>query len=537
MMLKAMVPTLVALLVLAVPSLATFQEDCLALAPGATVFNSTLRELTYVTSGATLLFPEQDAACNRGSQVVRANLCRVAMNITTSGRSQVAVEVWLPECWNGRLVTVGGGGLDGCVHTEDLAYATANGFAAVGTNNGHAGTTGVQFLNNEDVVIDFSWRALHVGVNAGKQLFQQLYNSRPAASYYLGCSLGGRQGIQAADMFPEDFDGIVAGAPAVDFNNLYSSRGSFLSQTGAADSADFIAPAVWKTTIHDEVLKQCDDIDGAADGIIEDPTLCNFNPGSLLCNSNSTVDATNCLTSAQVAIVRRIFSPTNYADGTLFWPGMNPGSEISSADGLYNGRPFAYSQNWFRYAIYNDPAWDPATYTLERDGVFAEQLNPGNIRTHPDNLSAFKNRGGKLLMYHGQQDQQITSFRTPMFYDRLAQGMGLDAAGMDQFARLFRVSGMSHCTSGPGAWIIGQGGGAAALADSLPFDRTHNVLAAIVDWVEGGIAPETITGTKFINDSAALGIDFQRRHCRYPLRNAHRVDSLNPKDIDGWTCT
>ncbi|GKT45239.1 putative flavin-containing monoamine oxidase A [Colletotrichum spaethianum] len=525
---------------LAAPALAAFRDDCLALTPQSVVADSIGKALEFVTSGTNLSFPGQDASCNRASQVVRTDLCRVAMNLTTSARSEVVTEVWLPENWNGRLVTVAGGGLDGCVHYEDLAYATAHGFAAVGTNNGHAGTTGVQFLANEEVVIDFSWRALHVGVVAGKRLLQLLYKRAATGSYFLGCSLGGRQGIQAADMFPEDFDGIVAGAPAVNFNNLYSQRASYLPRTGAANSKDFITPTVWKTTVHDEVLRQCDKIDGVDDGIIEDPALCKFDPGTLLCRDNSTADSTGCLSSKQVEIVKGIFSPINDAQGNLFSPGMSPGSEITAADGLYSGKPWALSQNWFRYAVYNDPSWDAASYTLEKDGVFAEKKNPGDIKTYPNNLSAFKNRGGKLLMYHGQQDQQITSFRTPIFYDRLSQGMGLNRTGMDQFTRFFRISGLTHCTTGPGAWVIGQGGiggNAATIADNLPFDSTHNVLAAIVDWVEGVVAPDTITGTKFVNDTVELGVDFQRRHCRYPLRNTYMGDGLNPKNADSWKCT
>ncbi|KAK1979836.1 Tannase/feruloyl esterase [Colletotrichum cereale] len=539
-MFVAFVLPLFVVLGLGAPALAAFRDDCLALKPEAAVANSTGKTLEFVTSGTSLSFPEQDASCNRPSQVVQADLCRVAMNITTSARSEVAAEVWLPKDWNGRVVTVAGGGLDGCIHYEDMAYATANGFAAVGTNNGHAGTTAVQFLDNEDVVIDFSWRAIHVGVVAGKQLLQPLYRRAATGSYFLGCSLGGRQGIKAADMFPEDFDGIVAGAPAVDFNNLYSHRASFLPRTGPAGSADFITPEVWKTTIHDEVLRQCDKIDGVEDGIIEDPTLCQFDAGTLLCRDDSAAaaDSAGCLSSEQVDIVRGIFSPTRDAQGSLFWPGMNPGSELVTADGLYSGKPWALSQNWFRYAVYNDPGWDAAGFALERDGVFAERKNPGDVRTNPDDLSAFRDRGGKLLMFHGQQDQQITSFHTPVFYDRLARGMGLDRAGMDAFARFFRISGMNHCSTGPGAWLVGQGGAAAAVAgNDLPFDRAHSVLAAVVDWVEAGVAPDTVTGTKFVNDTAGLGVDFQRRHCRYPLRNIYKGDGLDPKKADSWTCT
>ncbi|KAF9879161.1 hypothetical protein CkaCkLH20_03394 [Colletotrichum karsti] len=524
-----------AVLALAAPSLAAVQDDCLALTPQTTVENSKIRVLEFASSGTKLEFPEQSESCGRSSQVVRANICRVAMNVTTSGKSEVVTEVWMPEKWNGRLVTVGGGGLDGCVHHEDLAYATANGFAAVGTNNGHDGTTASQFLNNDEVVLDFASRALHVGVVAGKQLVQSLYKTETKKSYYLGCSLGGRQGIQAADMFPEDFDGIVAGAPAVDFNNLYSWRAGFFPLTGAAGSPNFIKPEVWKTTIHNEILKQCDKLDGAEDGILEDPSRCVFEPKRLRCNSR-TADRSKCLTNAQIDIVRKIFSPTNYPNGTFFWPAMNPGSELVSADGLYSGKPFALSQNWFRFAVHNDPKWDPATYRLERDGVLADQKNPGGVRTNPSDLSAFKNRGGKLLMYHGLQDNQITSFHTPVFYERLLKGMKLDNAGMDEFARYFQISGMFHCNAGPGAWVIGQGGGAASIADNLPFDAEHNVLAAVVNWVESGAAPDTIKGTKFVNDSADQGVEFQRKHCRYPLRNTFKDNGSGPKNADNWEC-
>lgn len=142
----------------------------------------------------------------------------------------------------------------------------------------------------------------------------------------------------------------------------------------------------------------------------------------------------------------------------------------------------------------------------------AEALNPSNIRTWPDNLSAFHNKGGKILSYHGGQDNQITSFNTERFYDRLSQHMRLSPKELDNFFRLFRISGMFHCNSGPGAWVIGQGGGDSATG--ISFKPANNVLAALVDWVEHGVAPATIEGTKFVNDTVAQGVAFQRRHCR-----------------------
>ena len=225
---------------------------------------------------------------------------------------------------------------------------------------------------NPDVVADFAWRScvilfnpsrfvrvsivtrirsgellilsfhdrLHTITDVGKKLVNLLYNRAYQKSYYLGCSLGGRQGMKAAEMFPSDFDGIIAGSPALDFNNLQSWRANFFPITGPANSSDFISKTTWTTLIHDEVLKQCDGLDGAIDGIIEDPNLCDFRPEALLCKVNNS---THCLSSTQVDIVRRIFSPFYGEDGNLIYPAMQPGSEIMAVDKLYAGAPFSYS--------------------------------------------------------------------------------------------------------------------------------------------------------------------------------------------------
>ena len=176
---------------------------------------------------------------------------------------------------------------------------------------------------------------------AGKKLINLFYDETYTKSYFLGCSLGGRQGIKAAEMFPGDFDGIVAGSPALDFNNLQSWRARFFTITGQVNSSNFISRELWTGLIHDEVLNQCDGLDGAVDGIIEDPNLCSFRPEALLCTKNKIA---SCLTSSQAAMVREIFSPFYGEDGNLIYPGMQPGSEILAATNLYAGKPFSYSE-------------------------------------------------------------------------------------------------------------------------------------------------------------------------------------------------
>lgn len=178
---------------------------------------------------------------------------------------------------------------------------------------------------------------------ASKKLTKLFYNKDYDKSYYLGCSLGGRQGIDAADKFADDFDGIVAGSPALDFNNLISWRAKFFTITGSnsVNSSNFITPSMWITLIHVEVLRQCDGLDGVIDGIIEDPTRCNFCPETLLCTSEMS---TNCLTSIQVEMVREVFSPFYDAHGKLIYPAMQPGSEALAVQKLYAGKPFSYSE-------------------------------------------------------------------------------------------------------------------------------------------------------------------------------------------------
>ncbi|KAH8705459.1 Tannase/feruloyl esterase [Talaromyces proteolyticus] len=510
-------------------STSDFQAKCLSLKPRQYIRNSTRTVLEYVPGGTNLTFPDNVASCSRPNQVVASDICRLALSIPTSHRSSITFEAWLPRDWTGRFLGTGNGGIDGCIKYEDLAYGSSQGFATVGSNNGHNGTTAIAMLNNLDVTTDFAWRSLHKMVTSGKKLTKAFYQKSPTKSYYMGCSLGGRQGIKAAEIFPHDFDGIVAGSPAVDFNNLVSWRASFFPITGSVNSSNFITADTWDTLIHNEVLNQCDGLDGVLDGIIEDPTICSFRPEAMACSGPT--NTTDCLTPTQVEIVKRVFSPFLREDGELIYPAMQPGSEIYAAEKLYAGAPFSYSDDWFKYVVYSNPNWNASTFNL-KDTAAAEALNPGDIQTWPSSLATFQSIGGKMISFHGQQDNQITSFNTPRFYDHLLRGMRATTSELDEFFRFFRISGMYHCNSGPGAWVLGQGGGASA--KGIPFVPQNNVLAALVAWVENGTAPETITGTKFKNDDPTQGISLQRSHCKYPLRNTYLGG--NSSRPESWAC-
>jgi len=194
------------------------------------------------------------------------------------------------------------------------------------------------FVATGDFLTNYS---LHTITEAGKNITNAFYSSPSQKSYYLGCSGGGRQGIKAAEMFPDDFDGIVVGAPAINFNNMTSWRASFFDKTGPKSSPNFISAPVWENLIHDEVLRQCDTIDGVADGIIENPALCHFRPEALICPDTKSTEG--CLTPAQVEIVKEVFSPLYGSSGELVFPAMQPGSEVLASQGLYAGTPFPYS--------------------------------------------------------------------------------------------------------------------------------------------------------------------------------------------------
>ncbi|CZT20544.1 related to feruloyl esterase B precursor [Ramularia collo-cygni] len=505
----------------------SFRSRCLSFAPETHIQHSRRTILEYVTAGTNLTLDDNDSSCKRPSQVVATDICRVALSVATTHRSSITFELWLPDQWSGRFLATGNGGVDGCIKYEDLAYGSSNGFVTAGANNGHNGTTLVTALENEDVLVDFSYRSLHTTAEVGKELAKQFYGQCHSTSYYLGCSLGGRQAIGAADRFPDDFDGIFAGAPAVDFNNLYSWRASFPLVTNKSDS-DPVMAETWKALVHDSVLSQCDGLDGVMDGIIEDPTLCNFDPSLLLCSDSQD---TGCLSPAQVNTVKGVYSPYTYPNGTLIYPALQPGMEIAASAGLLSGQPFAYSVDWFKYVIYQNASWDPYTYST-KDAAVASLKNPADIQTWPQDLAAFRNRGGKLIMTHGQQDHQISSYQSPRLYERLREGSGSSYREMDNWLRFFRISGMNHCSAGPGAWVMGQGGGASATG--IGFDPESNILAALVQWVEGDEAPETILGTKFENDTVSMGRKFQRRHCRWPFRNEYVGGDAS--DPASWNC-
>lgn len=508
------------------PTNDTFTTKCAAIASQLSIEHGTVHFSQFVSAGTNLTFPDKHPECFPAAIEVVADMCRVALAVATTNSSGLTMEAWLPSNWTGRFLTSGNGGLDGCIKYEDMVYATSLGFASIGTNNGHHGSSGLPFLNSPEVVEDFAYRAVLTGTVVGKEISKTFYGKEHDKSYYFGCSTAGRQGFKMAQDYPEEFDGFVTGAPAVAFSNLTSWSGHFYNITGPPGSPTFVTRAQW-AIVHQDVLKQCDMQDGLADGILEYPYACQYDPSGLVCSEGS--NTTTCLTPLQVETVKGVHAPLLNDYGDLVYPRLAPGAELAAAPILLAGNIFPYSVDFFRYAIYNDPSWSP--YTLNgTDYDNAARLNPFNIQTWEGDLSGVNNRGAKVLHWHGAEDPIISSEISPLYYKHVSSTMRLSPEELDSFYRYFTISGLDHCNGGTGAHAIGQG-----IGQVNSLDPKENILMAIVDWVENGNAPETVVGTKFVNNTESAGIEFQRAHCKYPKRNQYKGTG-DSNVIESWEC-
>ncbi|KAG6847135.1 hypothetical protein H0H93_009924, partial [Arthromyces matolae] len=297
----------------------------------------------------------------------------------------------------------------------NLDYGTSLHFASIASDNGHDGNDGIVFLNHPEVINDFAFRAIHVEALIGKQIVEAYYRRPHHKSYYLGCSTGGRQGTQAALKFPGDFDGIVAGSPATNFNNLQgwsAMLGRYIGAPNATDNPSFIPPDLWNV-IAQEVLKQCDALDGVLDGIITEPDACQFRPEALACIHNEITSS--CLAQPQIDALNKVYAPLYGTSGDLLYPRYDPGAEADGdSQDLLSGSILSFPNDWFRFAVLNDSTFSFDNFNLETIEL-ANVINPGSIATFSGDLSAFEARGGKFLTYHGRRDQvnQASSYCPP----------------------------------------------------------------------------------------------------------------------------
>jgi feruloyl esterase len=513
--------------------------------PGVSVLN-----ITHLTSGTSIALPGLVPSCanSAGYNVAKAtaDLCRAVLNVTTSPSSTDRIEAWLPDAWNGRFLATGNGGTGGCIDYGNLGNGASFGFATFATNGGHDGQAGYDFfLNKPENVNDFGYRAIHVEAETGKKVVEQYYGRNASYNYYSGCSTGGRQGFEEAILYPEDFDGILIGSMAPDWLHIVASKAILARRMGwpNLDSPSYVTAAQW-TAIVAAQIALLDPLDGVVDGIIDNPTLHNFDPSILACGTN-ILNSSLCLTAAQVNSVREVYQPLANSSGDIVYPSFGlgaPTSVFSANTKVVNGTTipqlsYGLVDDFWRGAVYNTTTFSSLNFTTA-DMDFAVKLNPGGINTAgglSHDVSAYHARGGKLLAYHGRADPTVTSALASRTFQRTGEALNLTLDEMHNFFRLFYIPGMGHCAGGTGQWSIGQPG--VDRPTGAQFNDTqNNVLLAMVDWVESGRAPASLIGTKFANDQLQGGVvESQRTHCVYP--NISRWDGEgDTKKAASWAC-
>ncbi len=469
---------------------------------------------TTITAAQTV--PAGSFAPPEGKPIpVARGFCRVAGVIRPSSDSDIQFEVWMPSRdWNGKFQGVGNGGFAGAISFAGLAGAVAHGYAAASTDTGHhgMGTDAAWALGHPEKVVDFGYRAIHETAVKAKAVIAAFYGETPRRSYFSSCSNGGRQALMEAQRFPADYDGIIAGAPANYWTHLLSGALWVVQATMAEPNA--YIPASKLPAIEAAALAACDASDGVQDKVIDEPSQCRFDPEKLRCKGPES-DA--CLTAPQVAALRKIYAGPRDSKGRKIFPGYSPGGETGSGGwapwitGAATAKSllFAFGTNFFSGMVYENPAWDFHAFQVDRDVPQADKKLAATLNATDPDLRRFRERGGKLILYHGWSDAAIPPLNAIDYYRSVVSAMGEnDTRG---FVRLFMVPGMQHCGGGPGPDVFGQAG--------VPQrDPQHDVAAALERWVEQGVAPEEIIATKYKSGmNPSSGVVRTRPLCAYPL--------------------
>ena len=439
--------------------------------------------------------------------------CRVTVDAAPSADSDIKIEVWLPASgWNGKFQGQGNGGFAGIIDYRSMGVAIAAGYATAGTDTGHpaGGATGAEWaLGHPEKVIDFGYRAIHVMTQIAKILVNSFYGSNAQHSYFSACSNGGRQALMEAQRYPDDYDGIVAGAPANLWTHLLAA-GIWNTQAMISDPAGYI-PAAKLPAIAAAVNDACDKLDGVADGVLNDPRQCHFDPTFMLCK---TGDSDSCLTSPQITALKKLYEGAHDSHGRQIFPGFLPGAETGGngwATWITGTTPrgslgLNFTNGFFSDFVYEKPDWDVLHANIDDAVSVADQKLAGILNSTDANLAPFKGRGGKLIIYHGWNDPAIPAGNTVNYYNTIIAKMGQQNS--DSFVRVYMVPGMQHCAGGPSADSFGSG------ISPVPTDPQHSLELSLEQWVEKGTAPSSIIATKFNPDRTAK---FTRPLCPYPL--------------------
>ena len=447
--------------------------------------------------------------------------CRVTASARPTSDSDIRFELWMPVSgWNGKFLSAGEGGFAGTINYGGIRGALLRGYAGGSSDTGHVGGNADFAPGHPEKVTDFGWRGKHLQAARSKDLIRAFYGERAKHSYFSSCSNGGRQALMEIQRFPEDYDGLIVGAPANNWTHhfagfvwneqaLWNTPGAWISPSKAA-------------AIQAATLAQCDALDGVVDGVAEDPRRCKFDPASIACPAGT--DGPSCLTPPQVAAARKIMQgPRNPRTGRQIYPGYFTSAAGDAAawpawitgPEVPGGSIQAFFGNAFFGRVINEiPApgvWDFSTFNFDSDVAFADAKAARNFNATEDNLRAFRreNRRGRIIMWHGWEDPAISARDAVDYYGQVVRAND----DSEDFFRLFMVPGMVHCSGGPGPNAFGQG-----LAQQPPLSNApeHDVLSALERWVEDGVAPKRIVAVKYVNNNPALGVERTRPLCAYP---------------------
>lgn len=445
-------------------------------------------EHTNIVSATVIAAGEFPAPAGRGpnNRAVFEKLppfCRVIATLKPTSDSNIGIEVWLPLAgWNGKLQSVGNGAWAGSISYPALAAALLADYAAASTDTGHTGNNPDFIPDHPEKLADFIHRSVHEMTVAAKGIVNGFYGNPAKYAYWNGCSTGGRQALTEAQRYPNDYDGIIAGAPAAYVTRLQGMQVWVAQQ--ANRSSDSLIPESKFSLIHDAVLKACDALDGVKDGVLEDPTKCKFDPKVLECVEG---DGPNCLSKAQVETARDMYAGPS-VDGKRVFYGVEPGTE-NGWNMLASAKPMSLAVEMYKYVAFHG-AMELKDFKTEDILKFEKEKGPAVNSVDP-NLAPYFAHKGKLLMYHGWADPGVPPLGTVRYYENVSSKVG--AAKAAENMRLFMVPGMGHCAGGDGT-------------------STFDMVKAMEQWVEQGKAPQTIPAARMREGK----VDRTRPLCAYP---------------------
>jgi feruloyl esterase len=434
--------------------------------------------------------------------------CRVTGTIAPA----VKFEVWLPQKagWNGKFQMVGGGGFAGVISYGAMIPAVRGGYVTASTDTGHVAPD-VEWLGDKQRLVDYGYRAIHETTVKAKALLERYYGKPADYNYFNGCSTGGRQGLMEAQRFPDDYDGIVTGAPVNYFVATHAVQLHVALASHPKDDAGLLA-ANDLALVNRAVIAQCDALDGVQDGVLDDPRKCSFDPSSLQCAAGGS--SAECLSPDQVGALKKIYAaPKNPRTGAAIHPTLVPGGEptwlLVTSPGLV---PIPY--DYFGRAVLGTSQWDWRKFDFDKDVALANERTGEVLNAIDSDLSKFRAGGGKLVLYHGWSDQVIFPEGSIQYQqsvaDKVASGKGV--AGVQDFFRLFMVPGMAHCRGGTGTDL---------------FDAQ----AAVEAWVEKGVAPASIAARRMENGNVTR----TRPLCPFP-QVAKYDGSGDTNDASNFAC-